>query len=135
MHKFKIIATINQEEIKEIIKADDGNAAIRYICDKYKNDKITAVTAIKMYPEWHSINMDLYNPYLSFEANIENGVELPPEWKPVLVCNTDKPCYFVGSFFMEDNKLCCSTPQYTYHNVQYFRWYDFPSCPEVSEDD
>lgn len=47
--------------------------------------------------EWQQINEELWNPYLTHEQNNENGCNLPPGDGWVLIYDSDKPKYFVGS--------------------------------------
>ena len=80
--------------------------------------------------KWNEINVDVYNPYLTYEQNNINGMNLPTEWLPVLVYDIDdsKVGYFVGRFYKQEpsNRICCSTPwNWNYYHVENLKWCAF----------
>ena len=80
---------------------------------------------------WNKINEDLYNPYLTYDQNVQNGVCLPKiEGTPVLVYDSDKPKYLVGRICTDinnENRLVVyeSVRGNIYSGVRYIYWKDF----------
>lgn len=80
--------------------------------------------------EWNKINEDLFNPYLSYEQNIQNGVNLPKEGQPVLVYDSDKPKYLIGRIGYHKERLVVyeSVHGDIYSGVKYIYWKYFEFC-------
>lgn len=82
--------------------------------------------------EWNKIRKDLYDPYLTYQQNNHNGVNLPPvENQPVLIYDSDKPRYLVGRIgfsFSDDRRRIVvydSIHGNIYSGVDYIYWKEF----------
>ena len=83
--------------------------------------------------DWNKIDEELYNPYLSYEQNVQNGVNLPKEGQPVLIYDSDKPRYLVGRIGVDiHNKdrlvVYESVHGDIYSGVKYIFWKEFDFC-------
>lgn len=47
---------------------------------------------------WHYADPSMYNVYISYEKNIENGVDLPGEGVHVICFDPENPKYYLGRF-------------------------------------
>ena len=85
---------------------------------------------------WNKINVDAYNPHLTYEVNNKNGMNLPTEWTPVLICDVDdsKIGYFVGRFYQDTltKEIYCMTCwKWKYKYLNNLRWQYFDFCEEA----
>ncbi len=76
---------------------------------------------------WNKINKELFNPYISWENNNKNGVNLPEEFRPVLIHNLDTATYYVGRFFCKNNEIHVMNDEKNYDTtlIKYLRWQKF----------
>jgi hypothetical protein len=61
--------------------------------------------------EWHTIKN--FNPYISLEENITNGVDLPSEMKPTAFNDYRQNRIFLGKFIAQPDHLVATITNYT----------------------
>lgn len=78
---------------------------------------------------YHKIKEEIFNPYISYEANNKNGCDLPEkEGCPVIIYDSDKPRYFIGriAWNNEKNKIVAyDSFGRLYGSVTYLYWAPF----------